>query len=298
MTTVLLIGKGGQVGWELQLALASLGSIVALDRAQLNLVDSDSIRQTIREVAPSIIVNAAGYTAVDKAEREPDLARQVNTVAPGIIGEEARRANALLVHYSTDYVFDGESALPYVEEDVPSPCNIYGKTKLEGEWAISASGCAHLILRTSWIYSARGSNFVLTMLRLAREKHCLTVVDDQIGSPTSARALAASTAELIEKANLRRNDGGIYHLSARDYASRFDFASEILSAAKNISGIETGWAELQRTTSANYPLPAQRPLNAATSKEKIRDTFGIVMAGWQRQLQDMLPELLEATARH
>ena len=295
MTTILLIGKTGQVGWELQSALAPLGRVIALDRSQMNLIDPDAIRHVIREAAPSVIVNAAGYTAVDKAESEPDLACQINAIAPGIIGEEAKRAKALLVHYSTDYVFDGVHAAPYVEDDEPNPCNTYGKTKLQGEQAISASGCAYLILRTSWIYSTRGTNFVLTMLRLAREKKDLLIVDDQIGSPTWARALAASTADLIEKAGRRKCNGGVYHLSANGYASRLEFAREILAAAKKISGVEVGWAEIRPTTTANYPLPAQRPLNAATNKEKIKKVFGIEMPRWETQLQQFIGEFMADT---
>ncbi|MEQ1776250.1 MAG: dTDP-4-dehydrorhamnose reductase [Burkholderiales bacterium] len=292
MKTILLIGKNGQVGWELQHTLRPLGHVIALDRAQMDLTQPDTIRKTIREASPEIIVNAAGYTTVDKAEQEPGLAAQVNTIAPGIIAEEAKRINALLIHYSTDYVFDGTTAKPYVEADVPNPINIYGKTKLAGEQAIVAAGCAHLILRTSWIYSTRGTNFVLTMLRLAREKKVLAIVDDQIGSPTWAHALAVSTAELAGKTDQCRNYLGIYHLSAGGYASRLDFAKEILATAKIASGIETGWAELQPTTTANYPLPAKRPLNAATNKEKVKNVFGIELPCWEQQLHQFVGDLM------
>jgi dTDP-4-dehydrorhamnose reductase len=287
MKTILLIGKNGQVGWELQHTLAPLGRVIALDRTQMDLLQRDAIRKTIRAATPDIIVNAAGYTAVDKAEKEPDLAQQINAVAPGVIAEEAKRIDALLVHYSTDYVFDGTQATPYTEEDQPNPVNTYGNSKLAGEQAIAAVGCAHLILRTSWIYSARGANFVLTMLRLAREKKDLAVVDDQIGSPTQARALAESTAELVSKADLQSNNG-IYHLAASGYASRLEFAKEILNSAKTFSRVETGWAVLQPTTTSNYPLPAQRPLNAATNKEKIKKAFGIDMPNWETQLRQFI----------
>ena len=288
MTTILLIGKTGQVGWELQSALVPLGRVITLDRSQMNLVDPDAIRRAIREAAPSVIVNAAGYTAVDKAESEPDLARQINAIAPGIIGEEAKRAKALLVHYSTDYVFDGVHAAPYVEDDEPNPCNIYGKTKLQGEQAISASGCAYLILRTSWIYSKRGTNFVLTMLRLAREREQLAVVDDQIGSPTWAQALARTTVELLGNIELAVEHAGTYHLSACDYASRYEFANKIIDIGKVLSGEKTGWAIVQATTTANYPLPAKRPLNASTSKNKIKQVFNIEMPPWAKQLETFL----------
>lgn len=292
MKTILLIGKNGQVGWELERALPAVGSVVALDRGQMDLTQPDAIRKAIRDLSPDIIVNAAGYTAVDKAEVETELAMQINATAPGIMAEEAKRINALLVHYSTDYVFDGTHATPYMEEDEPNPVNAYGKSKLAGERAITAVGCAHLILRTSWIYSGRGTNFVLTILRLARAKKELAIVDDQVGSPTWARALASSTAELVKKANPRRNDSGVYHLCASGYASRLEFAREILMATKNGAGVASGWAELRPTTTADYPLPAQRPLNAATSKETIKKVFGIEMPRWETQLQQFTGELL------
>jgi dTDP-4-dehydrorhamnose reductase len=288
--TILLIGKNGQVGWELQHTLLPLGNVVALDRAQMDLTQPDAIRKVVREVSPDIIVNAAGYTAVDKAEAEPELAMQVNAVAPGIMAEEAKKLDALLVHYSTDYVYDGTKGSPYVEEDEPNPVNAYGKSKLAGEQAITAAGSMHLILRTSWIYDLRGTNFVLTMLRLAREKKELAVVNDQIGSPTWARTLATSTAELIEKAVRCTKDNGIYHLSTNGYASRLDFAREILTTAMRVSGIETGWSEIRPTTTANYPLPAKRPLNSATSKEKIKTKFGIEMPSWETPLRTFIGE--------
>jgi dTDP-4-dehydrorhamnose reductase len=288
---ILLLGKTGQVGWELQHSLPSLGPVIALDRTQMDLTNPDSIRQAIRDAAPDIIVNAAGYTAVDKAEAEPDLAMQVNAVAPGVMAEEARRLNALLVHYSTDYVFDGRSTVPYTEEDAPNPLNTYGRSKLEGERAIAASGCAHLILRISWIYSDRGTNFVLTMLRLAREREELVVVDDQIGSPTWAHALAQTSAELLGKVRRTDEETGIYHLSATGYTSRYDFAKKIIEIARQLSGEKDGWATVRPITNAEYPLPAKRPLNAATSKEKIKQVFGIEMPAWTEQLNSYFFEL-------
>jgi len=274
---------------------APLGRVIALDRTQMDLTQPDAIRKTIRQYSPDIIVNAAGYTAVDKAETESDLAMQVNAVAPGIIAEESKRLNALLVHFSTDYVFDGTRSTPYTEEDKPNPVNAYGKSKLAGEKAISATGGTHLILRVSWIYSARGANFVLAMLRLAREKKELAVVDDQIGSPTWARALALSTAEIASKADHLGNDSGIYHLSACDYASRLDFAKEILAIAKENSKGKGEWAELRPTTTANYPLPARRPLNAATNKDKLKRAFGVEMPSWKTQLRQFIVDLMSST---
>ena len=190
---ILLTGRNGQVGWELERALAPLGEVVATDRSTLDLADPDAIRRVVREVKPEIIVNAAAYTAVDKAESEPELAMRINGFAPGVLAEEAKRLGALLVHYSTDYVFDGEKATPYVEEDEPNPINVYGRTKLAGERAIQASGCRHLILRTSWVYGARGKNFLLAILRKARDAQELRVVADQVGAPTSVELVARST---------------------------------------------------------------------------------------------------------
>jgi len=291
MTTILLIGKTGQVGWELQSSLAPLGRLIALDRTQLDLTRSPSIRKAIRSASPEIIVNAAGYTAVDKAETEPDLAMQVNATAPGVMAEEAARLGALLVHYSTDYVFDGTLSRPYVEEDEPNPLNVYGKTKLAGERAIAASGCAHFIFRASWIYSNRCTNFVLTMLRLARERKELAVVDDQIGSPSWARDLAQSTAALLRAAKRATDESGIYHLSAGGYASRYDFAAKIVETARLLSSEKTGWATVRPTTTAQYPLPAKRPLNAATDKSRIRRVFGIEMPAWETQLRSFFADL-------
>lgn len=292
MTGILVIGKTGQVGIELPAALRGLGHVTALGRADMDLTDPDAIRSTIRAVKPDIIINAAGYTIVDKAEGEPELAMQVNATAPGIMAEEARRLGALLVHYSTDYVFDGTKATPYVEDDTPNPINTYGRSKLEGESAIAAAGCRHLILRASWIYSGHGTNFVLSMLKTARERKELFVVDDQIGSPSWARTLALTTAELLGKITPETPATGVYHLSAPDVVSRRDFAIKIIAMAQSISGESSGWAEIRRTTTANYPLPAARPLMATTSKEKIRRVFGIEMPGWETQIRDFLREHL------
>jgi dTDP-4-dehydrorhamnose reductase len=298
--TILLTGKTGQVGWELQRVLAPFGRIVALDRTQMNLIDPDSIRKAIHDASPDIIVNAAGYTAVDKAETEPDLAMQVNATGPGVMAEEARRIRALLIHYSTDYVFDGTSTAPYVEDDEPNPLNVYGKSKLEGERAIAASGCAHLILRASWIYSNRGTNFVLTMLKLARERQELAVVNDQIGSPTWARALAESTAKLLGNADDALENTGSYHLSAIGYVSRFEFAKKIVEAAQEVFGDGKGWATVRPIRTADYPLPAARPLNCATTKEKIKRVFGIEMSDWRLQLGAYFrnPESMPKISQH
>lgn len=293
MKTILLIGKNGQVGWELQNTLKPLGRVIALDRAQMDITQPDAIRKTIRGISPDIIVNAAGYTTVDKAESEPDLAMQINAAAPGIMAEEAQRMGTLLVHYSTDYVYDGAKSTPYIETDAPNPLNIYGKSKLAGEQAITATGCAHLILRASWIYSARGTNFVLTMLQLAQERKELSVVNDQVGSPAWARSLASSTADILSRIQNPISVSGIYHLSASGYSTRLDFAEMIIELAKAFSKPETPWAKINPVTTANYPypLPAARPLFAATSKSRIKQAFGVEMNSWQEQIHLFMQSL-------
>lgn len=290
MKSILLIGKNGQVGWELQRSLLPLGRVTALDRTQLDLTQPDRIRSVIQEISPDIIVNAAGYTMVDQAQSERELAMQVNAVAPDAMARAAQARGALLVHYSTDYVFDGCKSAPYVETDQPHPINDYGVSKLEGERAVMAAGCAHLILRASWIYSARSTNFVLTMLKLARERPALAVVNDQIGSPTWARELAADTATIISRFTDPAQHSGIYHLSAVDATSRFRFAQEIIEFAHRVSGDADNWATVTETTTARYPLPAARPLNAQTSKEKVRRVFGLTPATWESQLHAFLRE--------
>ena len=279
---ILLTGRNGQVGWELERALAPLGEVIALDRARLDLSDAAAIRHVARETEPAVIVNAAGYTAVDRAESEPALAASINSVAPGILAEEARWCGALLVHYSTDYVFDGEKGAPYREEDAPHPLSVYGRTKLEGERAIQASGCRHLILRTGWVYASRGSNFLLTALRLVRERKELSIVGDQTGSPTAARDIAVATAAILARGAAPT---GIYHLSAAGEASWYDFAREILA--------RTGQKEmpLRRITTAEYPAAAQRPRYSVLSNEKIRRAAGISLPDWRQSLADVCRSL-------
>ncbi len=294
MTTILLTGKTGQVGWELQRILTPLGRVIAPNRRQLDFTNCDSIRKSVREALPDIIINAAAYTAVDRAELEPDLAMQINAVAVGVMAEEAKRANALLIHYSTDYVFDGMKPAPYTEEDIPHPLNVYGASKLAGERAILQSNCDCLTLRTSWVYSTRRDiNFVMTILRLALERKELAIVKDQIGSPTWARSLAQATSDLVKKGNDLRKHPGIYHLSANGVTSRFDFAKTILDLAKEISIPREKWASLRPITTAEYPLPARRPLNVVVSKDKISRIFGVEMSGWKEQLRSCLDELFK-----
>jgi len=293
MQRILVTGRTGRVGWELQSALAQFGTVIAPDRRQMDLTNADSIRRAIRDAQPEIIVNAAGYTLVDKAEAELELAMQVNGVASGVIAEEAKRLGALLVHYSTDYVYDGELDRPCVEDDTPNPVNSYGRTKLAGEQAITAVGGEYLILRTSWVYSARGTNFVLTILRLARERPELAVVEDQTGSPSWARALAQATAELLRRKELIPGNSGIYHLAATGYTSRYDFARSIVRIARELSGEHDGWARVKPITSSEYPLPAKRPVHPITTKEKIKRVFGIEMPHWEVQLRAFLAEIAQ-----
>jgi dTDP-4-dehydrorhamnose reductase len=295
MTTILLTGKTGQVGWELQRTLAPLGSLIALGRDEMDHANPDSIRSVIRGAKPDIIVNAAGYTAVDKAEAEGSLVTRVNAIAPGIIAEEAKRIGAPLVHYSTDYVFDGNQARPYTEDDAPNPLNTYGKSKLAGERAIQAVGGTHLILRTSWVYSGRGNNFVLAILRLAREKAVLPVVMDQVGSPSWARALAQATAALLRDRDLILRHSGIYHLSAAGYTSRYEFAKVVIHLMKEISGMPYGWASVIPIASDQYPLPAKRPHSPVTNKDKCKRVFGVEMADWETQLGSFLREFAATT---
>jgi len=287
LKTILLTGKTGQVGNELVAALQPLGRVVAVGRDRMDLAQPDSIISCIREIRPDIIVNAAAYTAVDNAEAEPELAMKINADAPGLMAEEAHRCGALLVHYSTDYVFDGRAKIAYTEQDPPNPLSVYGRSKLAGETNIRAANCRHLILRTSWIYADRGTNFLLTMLKLAREHPELAVVEDQIGSPTWARALAKATATTLDKAD-RSGISGTYHLSADGHVSRFEFARKILDIARQSSGIFDGWAEIKSCTTAQFPRPAERPLAAAMSQVKILKELGVTMDHWTAQLRECM----------
>jgi len=272
---ILLTGRNGQVGWELERKLAPLGEVIATDRSTLDLADPDQIRRVVREAKPEVIVNAAAYTAVDKAESEPELAMRINGFAPGVLAEEAKRLGALLVHYSTDYVFDGEKATPYVEDDIPNPVNVYGQTKLDGERAIQAVGCRHLIVRTSWVYGARGKNFLLTILRLASEGRELRVVDDQVGAPTSSFAIAQATTELV-----RAGARGLYHLCAAGAASWCMFARAILARA----GIE---APVTAIRSEDYPTPARRPRNSRLDCTRLLEDHGLALAPWEEALSEV-----------
>ena len=286
MRTILLTGRNGQVGWELQRTLAPLGRVIALGSDQLDLADPDAVRKKVRDIAPQIIVNAAAYTNVDKAESEPELAQAVNGVAPGVLAEEAKRLDAWIVHYSTDYVFDGNKQGAYLETDEPNPQNVYGKTKLAGEGAVRAAEGKHLILRTSWVYGARGRNFMLTMLRLAKERSELRVVDDQDGAPTWCRSIAEVTAQMLAQIHAPgtvRHEGGLagtYHLTSSGSVSWHGFAQEIFDQA-NVEPCPN----LIAIPSAEFPTPACRPNNSQLSNEKLNRTFGLSAGNWQDNLK-------------
>ena len=292
---ILLTGRNGQVGWELARSLAPLGEVMALERGELDLASADSIAQAVREARPGVIVNAAAYTAVDRAEAEPELATRVNAVAPGILAEEARRLGALLVHYSTDYVFDGAKDGPYTEDDVPAPLNEYGRSKLAGEQAIRAVGGAYYIFRTSWVYAARGSNFVRTILRLGRERTELRIVDDQIGAPTWARAIADMTAQVLTggEAGAARERAGLYHFTAAGAVSWCGFAQAILQAAQSAFPA-MNIPRLIPIPSSEYPLPACRPRNSRLDNSRLAAVFGIVPRSWDGMLRQCLQEMAAA----
>jgi dTDP-4-dehydrorhamnose reductase len=285
---VLITGARGQLGWELCRTFAPLGEVLAPERRDMDLADGDQLRRAVREAAPNLILNAAAYTGVDTAEAESSIALAVNAVAPGILAEEARRLGASLVHFSTDYVFDGARRAPYVEADAPLPLGVYGTTKLAGERAVQAAGGSHLIVRTSWVYAARGRNFPLTILRLAAERDELRVVDDQTGAPTWSRLIAEATAQIVASCRARHPQGpdllgdtsGLYHLTAGGATTWFGFAEEILR-----HGPALGLARIPRLVpirTAEYPTAARRPANSVLANDKIWETFGIRMPDWRQ----------------
>ncbi|MDR5809795.1 dTDP-4-dehydrorhamnose reductase [Caballeronia sp. LZ019] len=278
--TILLTGVNGQVGFELARTLQGLGRVVAVDRSRLDLGNLDQVRQVVHEVKPSLIVNPAAYTAVDKAESDADAAMRINGEAPGVLAEEAKRLNAALIHYSTDYVFDGTKEGAYVEDDAVNPQNVYGKSKLAGEQAIAESGCDHLIFRTSWVYGGHGKNFLLTMLRLGAERDELGVVADQTGAPTWANTIATLTAHVVSQSMSADHDwwkkkSGVYHLTASGSTSWHGFAQAIFeksSLAKK--------PVVKPIPASAYPTPAKRPANSRMSQRKLFDTFGIEAPDW------------------
>ena len=296
---ILLFGRGGQVGWELQRSLSVLGEVVALDfdSAQNpqglcgSFSDLDGLAATVQAVKPDVIVNAAAHTAVDKAESEPEFARSLNALAPGVLAAEALKLNAWLIHYSTDYVFDGSGSAPWQESDATGPLSVYGQTKLEGEQAV-ATNPKHITLRTSWVYAARGGNFAKTMLRLASERESLTVIDDQFGAPTSAELLADVTAHVIRAAVAKPELAGLYHCVASGETNWHGYAKFVLETAQTLGHkLKAGPEQVAATSTASYPTPAQRPLNSRLNTAKLREAFGLTLPHWQSGVARMLTEI-------
>lgn len=309
---IVLAGKKGQVGAELNTMLPRLGELSAFDRDRLDLANPSQIREAIRETKPDVIVNAAAYTAVDQAEKEPALARAVNAEAPAVMAEEAKKSGALLLHYSTDYVFDGSKNSPYSEDDPTSPLSVYGESKLAGEEAVRQSGAAHLILRTAWVYGTRGRNFLLTILRLAAEREELRIVNDQFGAPTWSREIAAATTAVLAKAlkSSKGRDwemGGTYHLTAGGVTTWHGFAESILAEAKHVAPESEWFAEATKgrtlmtrrvipITTAEYPLLARRPAYSVLSSLRLDRTFGVQLPEWRQQLHSAFTDAPAATS--
>jgi len=303
MTKILLLGKGGQVGWELQRSLAPLGELVALDFDSTDycgdFTNLSGLAQAVRAIRPDVIVNAGAHTAVDKAEGEPDLVRTINALAPAALASAAADIGAWLVHYSTDYVFDGSGSAPWVETDTPAPLSVYGRTKLEGEQLIQASGCKHLIFRTSWVYAARGGNFAKTMLKLAQERETLKVINDLIGAPTSAELLADVTAHAIRHVRKRPAAdasalAGVYHLVASGQTSWFEYAKEVLALANQAQhAIKIIAKEVLPVPTTAFPTAARRPLNSRLNTSKLQTTFDLTLPHWRLGVARMLTEFIE-----
>ena len=287
---ILLTGKTGQIGEELNNIIGGLGNLITVDKEQLDLSKPNSIEPVILDIKPDIIINPAAYTAVDKAEEEPDLAMTVNALAPGLLAKAAKKVGAGLIHYSTDYVFDGCSEIPYKEEDLPNPLNVYGKTKLAGEEAITEVGIPFLIIRTSWVYSLHGKNFLRTIKKLAEEKDTIQVIDDQIGAPTWARSIALQTHQILKQCLNKKwietkesNLSGIFHLTSQGKTSWHGFAREVLNMYNTSQNIK-----LIAIPTSDYPTPAVRPPNSLLNNEKIQKVFGIDMPHWKDALKDCM----------
>lgn len=294
---ILLLGKNGQVGWELQRSLATLGELVALDfdstDFRADFTEPESLAATVRALRPDVIVNSAAHTAVDRAESEPALARTINAVAPGVLAREAAALGATLVHYGTDYVFDGSGSAPRAEDAPTGPLSVYGATKLEGEDAIRASGCRHLILRTSWVYAARGGNFAKTMLKLAAERDKLTVIDDQFGAPTGAELLADLSAHALRVLRERPELAGTYHAVAAGETHWHGYATHVIEWARaHGHAVKVAPDAIVPVPTSAFPTPAKRPLNSRLDTRKLRETFGVVLPPWQRGVERMLAEVL------
>jgi len=286
--SILIIGKIGQVGWELRRTLAPLGNITSVDYPDIDLTDGMSIVRWVRETRPGVIVNAAAYTAVDKAESEFDKCNQINGVAPGILAEEAKKLSALLVHYSTDYVYDGAKTTPYTEVEPPNPLGAYGRTKLAGDQAVLQVDGNHLIFRLCWVYGARGQNFMLTMMRLAREREKLRVVRDQFGCPTWSRMIAETTALALKQAVTSQDSSrlkGVYHLAASGQTSWHGFAQAIVG---QMPAEGKKCQQIEPITTAEYPLPAKRPPYSVLSCDKLEKTFGLRLPNWEESLKQVM----------
>ena len=297
MKRILLLGAQGQVGWELRRSLAPLGDVIALDRHNTDFCGDISnlagLAETVRRVAPHVIVNAAAYTAVDTAEAEPNLANILNALAPGVLAQEASKLGALLVHYSTDYVFDGSGQRPWRETDKPAPLNVYGHSKLEGEARIQAAGGRHLIFRTSWVYASRGGNFAKTMLRLAQERERLTVINDQFGAPTGADLLADITAHAIGQVRQQPEQTGLYHLTALGETTWFEYAKYVIAKASiACPAIKIIAKDVVPVLSEAFKAAAQRPKNSRLNIEKLQTAFNLHLPPWEYGVDRMLAETL------
>jgi dTDP-4-dehydrorhamnose reductase len=292
---ILIFGRVGQIGWELRHKLACMGKVQSVGLPEVDFSKPETIRDAIRAAEPTVIVNAAAYTAVDKAEAAPEPAWAINATGPGVIAEEAKRLGSLLVHYSTDYVYDGSKDGAWVEADAPNPLNVYGKSKLAGDEAIAAVGGNYLILRTSWVYGPRGSNFLLTMLRLAKERSELRIVNDQTGSPTTSECIAQATADILAQVLAPAGGGlagrsGVYHLTSAGATTWFGFAKAFLSK-------QASCPVLTPIPSSSYPVPAKRPVNSVLSCERLAETFGVRLPAWEHALDLVLETLGEGMAR-
>jgi dTDP-4-dehydrorhamnose reductase len=290
---ILLTGKNGQVGFELQRALAPLGEVVAPDREACDLGDAGALRELVRRIAPDVIVNPAAYTAVDKAESDQEAAFAINARAPGVLGEEAARLGALVVQFSTDYVFDGSKDGAYSEADTPAPQSVYGRSKYEGEKALAEANARHLILRTSWVVGAHGGNFAKTMLRLAKERDKLTVINDQIGAPTGADLLADITAHALRAAQQQPVLSGTYHAVASGETSWHGYAKHVVEFARNAGQpIKVAADAIEPVPTSAFPTPAKRPGNSRMNTRKLQETFGFTLPPWQTGVERMLTEVL------
>jgi len=295
---ILLFGKNGQVGWELQRSLTPLGEVIALSPDNQDycgdFTNLSGLAETIQQIKPDIIVNAAAHTAVDKAESETELAQTINTYAPALLAREAKLLNAWLIHYSTDYVFDGSGNTPWIETDATAPLGVYGATKLAGEQAIQASGCKHLIFRTSWVYGTRGNNFAKTMLRLAQERDSLTVINDQIGAPTGADLLADVTAHAIRTTQSQPELSGLYHLVASGETSWHGYASYVIDYVQQLGlELKTTPESIAPVPTSAFPTPAQRPKNSRLNTHKLQTSFDLTLPTWQTGVARMLSEFIE-----